>query len=100
MKNEILKLNTGNEGSFGEFLFEYVAKKYCSNVKRVHHDYTDFKVDGVKIDVKTTYQHIDKKWQIDKFHHGTKVAFGIERINVVMYDNCVSINYDNSLITF
>ena len=98
MKNEILNLNTGNQGSFGEFLFEAVSKNTGKEVVRVHKNDTDFEIDGVAIDVKTTYKYRTQKWRPNKFHYGTPTSSGIKRVNIIMYDDLVSINYDDDLI--
>ena len=95
MKDKILSLSKNGRGYFGEYLFECKSK----NAVRAHYNSTDYILDGEDIDVKTTYHYSNIKWQAGVLHQcSSKAVPRVTRVNVIMYDDNININYDDKLI--
>jgi hypothetical protein len=98
VRKEILNLSKNGRGYFGEFLFENIAKSKSEKLERAHFNTTDFIMDGVSIDVKTTYKYIKKDWNPDILHTGTTVMPGITRVSVIFYNDRIVANFDHKLV--
>ena len=101
MMNKKTLIENTNNSQFGYYC-EYVVERILDKGERVHKDNVDYLINGKLFDVKATKEHSHRTYNPGKyprtFHKTGHVIPGVGRINVILYDNIVSIHYDNELI--